>query len=117
MALSGADYAMIAGLLAAFCGLPMTLSIFAIRALAKRVDIVETRVYERIDGVEGRVDKVAASRVEKLDYLRETVSSRKKMDRMSEQLSTIGARLESEFGLSAALKQLAEAVKSTHTDG
>lgn len=107
MALSGGDYLAIAGLLAAFLGLPGMILIGLVRGLSKSLDAAITRVHERIDQVDQKVAALDGAKIDRKDFLREVIGSRQKLDRVSEQIAGINGRLDAEFGVGAAINNLA----------
>jgi len=108
MALTGGDFAIIGGLLGAFVGVPIMITLFSIKGVAKRVDTVEDGAHKRINGVEEQIREVEKRKVDKVDWLRETVSNRQKLDRMGETVASVNQRLQDAFGVGAAMNKLAE---------
>ena len=86
-------------ILALLFGGPLTLQVFVLKGLHRRVDVVESRVRD-----------LEKSKLGRIDWLREVGTTRRKMDALAEQLAAIGGRLDAEFGMRAVLGRLADAM-------
>ncbi len=89
------DYTVIAGMLAATTGSLL----FYLKTLTRRVEVVERRA-----------DKVTEDKVDRRDWLREALSTRAKVDHLSEQLVGIDRKLDAEWGMAAAVNRVADRI-------
>lgn len=95
MALTGVDYTF----LAVLNGVPLTLLLILLRNNTRRIDRIETRL-----------DEVEDNKVAKRDWMRESISTRDKVDQAIERLAGIDSKLDAEFGMSAALNRVADSM-------
>lgn len=111
------DYAVIGGMLAMLGGVTTTLMLANIRALGKRVDVVEHRVgkienckAERRDVERVEVSLVALqkSKADRHEFLRENVIARSKMEKVSGQLEKLDAKLDANFTIGAHVGRLVD---------
>lgn len=107
MALELGDYAVIGGMLVAIATITTKLMSFYLKSLNERITVVETRVRE-----------VEDKKVDKRDWLRDLISTRSKIDKVSEQIAGVHSKLDAEFGIAAAMNRLADSVgKMTERKG
>jgi len=99
MTLTLGDYAVIAALLSTIVGMPVTMLGMSVKGLHKRVAKTE----EQLDGL--KEDKV-----NKKDWLRVEMSTRQKVDTVSEKLTALSSRLEAEWGMAAAMSRVGEQI-------
>lgn len=95
LTLSGGDYAGIAGLMALFLSIPVTLIVFNLRSLSRRVEIVE---------------KELGDKVSHKDWVRLVVSQQNRQNRMSEQLAEVSGKLDATIGIAGGLKRIGDAL-------
>lgn len=116
------DWAAIAGI----AGAPMALVALYLRSLrselltaqasmAKRIDAHErevgelrTEMRERADKLDADIRLVDEAKAGRKDWLREVMTSRAKLDRIGEEVAAVSAKLDTQFGVGAAVNKLAD---------
>lgn len=113
------NYLAIAGLLAAFVGLPGGIVILMLRGLrndyaAARTDLAtfrrETR--DEFDAVANRIGEVERNKVAQADWVRVATSQMNRMNRMSEQLSELSGKIDASMGVGAGIIRVAQAIEN-----
>jgi len=107
------DYGIIGGMIAVTLSIPTTLLVLTLRSLGERVGKMETGKADRnhIERIETRVEKIEQGKVNTRDWLRVAASQTNRQNRMSEQLSELGAKLDATLGIGAHLGRLTQAVE------
>ena len=100
MTLAVRDFVVIAGLMAAFVGVPIALVVANIRALTRRLEIVE-----------GRVTAIEKEKADKSSWAREVILARNRMDQVATQLTRLEAKADQNWGVAAAMHGLVEEIR------
>ncbi len=98
--MTATDYLAIAGLLAAFVGLPGGLIGISLRGLRKELN----RMDERLVNVE-------QGNVSHADWVRVAASQNNRMNRVSEQLAELCGKMDATFGIPTGLNRIAKALE------
>jgi hypothetical protein len=96
LTLSGGDYGGIAGLLAVFLAIPVTLIVFNLRTLTRRVEVIESAITERVSHK---------------DWVRVVISQQNRMQEMAQTLATLGGKLDATIGIAGGLKRIGDALE------
>lgn len=96
-ALQVGDYAALGGMMAGITTVSLTLTVFIVKGLSRRVDAVETDVKNLRD-----------KKADKVEWAREVVLTRAKLDRMSEKMERIDGKLDNNFGIAASITRLSD---------
>lgn len=118
--MSGADYlAMYApsGLLAALVVLYMRSIKADVQTVRGELQTVRGELNGKISEVDQRVDATADSKVDKREWVRESMVSRVRLDKALEGQARIEAKVEQAFGVGAAINKLAEVLAKRGNDG
>lgn len=122
-ALTLGDYAALTGIL----GTPLTVGILLLNSIRGQVKAtsdkltnmdqrLETLERDRVDRSTHRdlVDRVAdmeKSKAERIDWLRDSVSTREKIDMVAENVANISGKLDALYGISAAAVRIEAAIR------
>lgn len=100
IALELGDYAVIGGMILMCLSLPMTLMIYNLRVLSRRIELVEERI-----------EKVGTTRVGHEQWLRIVASQQNRLNAMATQLSELGGKLDASFSIGTGLNRVASAIE------
>ena len=104
MTLEIGDLAVIGGMVGGMMAIPLTLVVFNLKTLTKRVE-----------SVEHRIEKVSEKKTDKHEWARETMLTRERLDLISVTIGTIDGKLEAFFGIAASVNRLTEAFEKWRT--
>jgi len=121
--LSLADYGVIAGMLATFVGVPLAIFRAMLGSLDKRLKVkADTHVVAElvkakadahaVTELDKRLTRLQGDAVSKLDWLREVVTNRKKLDGIAEQVASLTGRIDERIGMGAAVQSIATSLKA-----
>lgn len=114
--LSLGDYGALGGMFATVVGIATTLLIVNIRGLGQRIDVIEHRVAKvekcKADAADVlRLEDVQKDKADRRDWLRESVSTRLKVERVGEQVTALHSKLDAEFSMATVMAQLVGVAK------
>jgi len=109
VALQLGDYAIIGTIIAGVVGLSTTLMLHTVKMVAARVGSVE----ERVGAVEERIKDVERYKTDKRDWAREELLTRNNIAALHGQMERIEGKLDTAFGMSAAVNRLADQLGKT----
>lgn len=101
------DWAAIAGI----AGTPMALVALYLRSLRAELLALQTALSKRLDDHDEHIESIRRELDEKAsrkDWLREVMTSRGKLDRIGEEVAAVNAKLDTQFGVGAAVNRLAD---------
>lgn len=115
MTLTLADYAAIAGMMVAIIGLPLGVLGWQMRNMSAAIETHDKRIREIETRHDERFREIEAEKVDKKDWIRESMSVRTKIDAMTSKLAAIDAKIDASYGVGAAINRLAERMERRET--
>lgn len=116
--MTAGDFLAIAGLLAAFVGLPGSIMVFMIKGLrdehaTTRTDLAFYRreTQQELAAIRSRIDDVERDKVEQKDWVRVATGQMNRMNRMSEQIAELGGKLDATMSVGAGIARIATAIE------
>lgn len=97
-------------LLIAIVGMPLGVVVLYLKTIRGEMLHFHGLIGRRIDDHEVRLRVVEEEKIDKNDWLRAEFATRQKVDKVSEKITALQARIESEFGMAAAVNRLADEI-------
>ena len=102
------EIGILATLITVLIGTPLGILIYQTRSMRTETREFREELKAEIGALDDRVSVIEREKADKRDWVRESLSTRAKIDRVLEGVAELKGKIDSEFGVAAAINRVAE---------